>query len=89
MPRLTTRAALLSGLVCLAAAYPLAAWCADERPIASASSQNGKLRVAAEGEKFYFELTANSAVASSGFPNRNGALRIRARRRDGMVPVTT
>lgn len=51
--------------------------------------ENGKLRVAAEGEKFYFELTANSAVASSGFPNRNGALRIRARRRDGMVPVTT
>lgn len=48
----------------------------------------GKLRVAQEGENYYFEVTANSAVASSQFASRNGALRIRARRTSGLIPTT-
>lgn len=47
----------------------------------------GRLRVAQEGENYYFIITANSAVASSQFANRNGALRIRARRADGLIPT--
>ncbi len=49
---------------------------------------DGKLRVADEGEVYYFEITANSAVVGGMFNSRNGELRIRARYTSGGVPIT-